>query len=479
MRKLIAVISFFMLIFCPPLAAENSHFNGNIKVTVDGLPVTTDILFHDDQIFVPLRFVGDHFNSHVSWDGSHRTIEIVKRLPIPVPGKIEISGSEEFKETIDSSLNLLKIKTPDKYKMVISSIKSISEDTTGTSIARIDLYTGTCSIDINLFNEYCLEIGLKETEKKVMLSGIIVHDAYHANLNFRGIQDVNGGITRLECEVLAQSQLVQALLQMDASKTALSQNIVDCIIFSGYQGENCILEDQNPPTLTPHQKSDLLDAGTAYLDESIKVLIEGWPVDTDVMLLNSRVFVPLRFMSCNFNAEVLWDRPQNTVKIMCKVPKPDPGQIEILGSEEFKNTIKSSLSLLKDKAPEKYTMVTSNITSISEENLGVGTASIYPFTGACFVDLTLFNDYCQEIHLSDTEKQVMLAGYIVHEAYHAYLYFIGIDSVEGGLTNLESEILADTQLIQALMQMDASDAVLYRNSIDYIIYLNFIGEYDP
>jgi hypothetical protein len=122
--------------------------------------------------------------------------------------------------------------------MVISSLKTISEGSIGTAAARTYPSTRACIVDLNSLKAYAGKVQFTETEKRAFLTGALVHEAYHANLNIRGIQNVAGGISTIEYEVLAQTQLRQTLKAIGASQKVFSVTSVDYIVDHNYQGVN-------------------------------------------------------------------------------------------------------------------------------------------------------------------------------------------------------------------------------------------------
>lgn len=238
--KRILIIALCLVLICTPLGAVSTYVDESIKVLVNGSPVATDIVMHNNSVFVPLRFMSNQLNAQVSWDSKTRTVAVKKggSFAKPTPGQILITGSDSFKSTINECLSLLKSKAPEKYTMIISSLSTIKEGTIGTAAARTYPSTGVCIVDLNSLDSYAKRVKFTNTDTKMFLTGALVHEAYHANCYKRGIQNVDGGITTLESEVLAQTQLRQTLKLIGASSKVYSVTSIDYIVDTNYQGIN-------------------------------------------------------------------------------------------------------------------------------------------------------------------------------------------------------------------------------------------------
>ena len=131
---------------------------------------------------------------------------------------------------------MLKNNLPEKYQLVTKNIISINEDSLGGAISNINAYTGYCNFDLSKFKSYAKQLQLTNKEQQMCIASTLVHESYHRDLNYRGIQDTANGISRLESEVLAESQRRQTLISLGASKKLLSISSVDWIIDTNYNG---------------------------------------------------------------------------------------------------------------------------------------------------------------------------------------------------------------------------------------------------
>ncbi len=246
MKKHIAIFTLIaLLLFTPCLQAVDTYVDKAVKVIVNGSPVNTEVVIHNNRVYVPLRFMSDQLGAGVAWDKLFKIVTVNKKTAainataprINTSGVILINGSDEFKAVINKSLALLQNKTPDKYQMVTSSIKSINEAVLGEIISNINASSGVCSFNFSGFNNYAKKYRFTDSEKQLLIAGTLVHEAYHANLNQRGIQDTANGISRLESEILAHAQERQTLKLLGAPQKLIDATVsVDWVIDTNYQG---------------------------------------------------------------------------------------------------------------------------------------------------------------------------------------------------------------------------------------------------
>lgn len=222
-----------------------------------------------------------------------------------------------------------------------------------------------------------------------------------------------------------------------------------------------------------------LGAVSTYVDNSIKMLVNGSPVSAPVVMNNGSVFVPLRFMSEQLNAQVNWDSKTRTVTVKKEgsvFAKPSPGQVVINGTDEFKNTIGSSPSLLKSKAPDKHKIITSNVKAISQGSVNTSIAKMDISAGVCIVDLTVFESYSNRAKFSTSDKKIFLAGVLVHESHHAMMFNQGLFGYANApISAFDAEVLAHAYTRQAIKKLGASKQLMSLTSLDYIVDTNYQG----
>lgn len=242
MKKFLGITLAVLLLLSAPLQAVSTYVDNSVTVTVNGSPVSADVVMHNNSVFVPLRFMSNQLDAQVNWDSKTRTVAIQKTGFIKKPvssGTLTINGSKEFKDTINSSLSLLSRKSPDKYRMVTGNIKTISEIKLNTTFSKTVLANGTCLVDLNFFNTYSNNAKLTSNEKQIFLAGILVHEAHHSMMYNQGLFGYNHSpISSFEGEVLAHTYTRQTIKALGASKKLMSITSVDYVVDNNYQGVN-------------------------------------------------------------------------------------------------------------------------------------------------------------------------------------------------------------------------------------------------
>lgn len=112
MKKLIlAFLLAFMFVF--PAVADTP------VIYIDGVPQNAEIVWKDDRIYVPLRFVSEKLGAEVSWDGQAAQIE-TRKLKRP-----EIVGDSEFVKVVNESLDLLEERDFPHYFIICDNVDRI------------------------------------------------------------------------------------------------------------------------------------------------------------------------------------------------------------------------------------------------------------------------------------------------------------------------------------------------------------------
>lgn len=240
MKRFVSVV-LALLLLVAPVSATSTYVDDSIRVTVNGSPVSSDVVMHNNSVFVPLRFMSNQLDAQVNWDSKNRTVAIKKAnfLAKSTSSQVVITGSEEFKDTINSSLSLLKTKAPDKYKMITNNLATISQGTVGTSVAKMNLSNSTCIVDLTVFENYSKNAKFSNTDKKIFLAGILVHESHHAMMFNQGLFGyANAPISSFDAEVLAHAYTRQTIKALGASQKLMSMTSVDYIVDANYQGVN-------------------------------------------------------------------------------------------------------------------------------------------------------------------------------------------------------------------------------------------------
>ncbi len=240
----------------------------------------------------------------------------------------------------------------------------------------------------------------------------------------------------------------------------------------------------------------------AYAASPIRLVVNNKLVTSDVppQMINGRVMVPARALSEALGAEVEWIPASNMVSVTTQynsetylmdlllqrrlITDPPPintyDYIAIAGTEEFRSEVNKALEILKKTSPKYYTFVHNFTTNIVEENdpskaddhMGYVQQKGMTYINYLSTKISL-PKYTQETIV----QQKLLAGILVHEAHHSYMIAKGISP--GGISDLESEILAFAAQRAALKDMCVSDSIIncFAN-INSASDTNFYGRVD-
>jgi hypothetical protein len=144
----------------------------------------------------------------------------------------------------------------------------------------------------------------------------------------------------------------------------------------------------------------------ASAENPIRVYVNGLQLTSEAVIINERVYVPLRAVSESLGANVGWDDAANTAYIATQ--RDALTDIEIVGDASFQKEMRDALELLRDKAPEDYEFVGMYVRKIVLDT-GYETR---PYTQR--IDM--------EVHVPSNWKPdaYWWAGCIRHEAQHIY-----------------------------------------------------------
>ncbi len=214
-----------------------------------------------------------------------------------------------------------------------------------------------------------------------------------------------------------------------------------------------------------------LGAVSTYVDNTIKVLVNGSPVSTQIVMNDGSVFVPLRFMSNQLDAQVKWDSKNRTVTIMQAnlKNKPTLSKPTINGSSDFENEIKKALALIPQET------LVNNLSVIQEVSLANKPKnSVIASTNLQYLICNIDFEECVRVKssykLSGNQFSSFLAGVIVHESHHAYAYSQGLFE---SLSTAELEVLAFSKQRQILRKLNAPQSLIQAASADKIIDTNY------
>lgn len=216
-----------------------------------------------------------------------------------------------------------------------------------------------------------------------------------------------------------------------------------------------------------------LQAVDTYVDDTIHVFVNNKPVNVEVVMNKGSIYVPLRFMSDQLDAEVSWDKFKRIAKVN-STQKNNPSQVAygeliISGSDEFKSEINKAMALI----PGKVTLSgirEANLPNRSETNVTFANTDL--LTSVCNIDFDECNRLKRLAKLTDRQFSVFLAGIIIHESCHAYTYSTG---VANSLDLMEFEAIAFARQRQFLKKNNAPKVLLDLASIDELVDSNYGG----
>jgi len=87
---------------------------------------------------------------------------------------------------------------------------------------------------------------------------------------------------------------------------------------------------------------------------------------SNLIMVDGRVYVPIRAVAENMGATVGWDQRTNTAYVASQ--RDALTEIEIVGPLEFQKAMRDGLELLKAKAPEEYKFVGRYVGKVSADN---------------------------------------------------------------------------------------------------------------
>lgn len=210
--------------------------------------------------------------------------------------------------------------------------------------------------------------------------------------------------------------------------------------------------------------------------------------NSNAVITNGRVMVPLRVVSETLGSTVDWNASKKRVDIyqpdfrLVLFPKPlTTTGPKIIGSDSFKQAVNNAMDLLARKAPEEYKLVNEFLTVIKEEdsskfsNPDWSAAGINVSNGECIINWQAVSRIMREGNLSNTEKNIMLAATLVHEATHSNIEQKGLTHDSRILSTIEHELLAHAKERQVKQKLNAPKFIVGVTDLNVIVDTN----YDP
>jgi hypothetical protein len=127
LRKILIIVSVLLILTTPVLAASG------IKLLIDGQPVNADLIIKNGHVYVPLRFVSEHFGYIVNWDDATETASIdTFKKAVEVPqinsdNKYYIDQINYLITELNRSKNLLYTLANDKFNFDISTARKTTD----------------------------------------------------------------------------------------------------------------------------------------------------------------------------------------------------------------------------------------------------------------------------------------------------------------------------------------------------------------
>lgn len=206
-------------------------------------------------------------------------------------------------------------------------------------------------------------------------------------------------------------------------------------------------------------------------NSQIKLIVDGKVIQSDVppQEIDGRVLVPARALAESLGATVTWNEEYQTVHVISgkqSAPVNPSGKIEVAGPPEFVAAINGALATLQ-RSPGDYSLVSQFIAKI-DINEAVPVFRSYP-SGMVSCNWPRLQ---REISMLDSnQKNIITAGFLVHEAYHVYFARKVIT-----MPLIEEEVLAYTRQRQVLNRLGATSQVKNSTSVDMVIDTNYFGK---
>lgn len=126
---ILVALAFFMGSFTGNWATADTNLPGallyvNNDAATDGKEFFKDIVWKDERIYVPLRFVSEKMGAAVEWDGKAAHVNMGQQRPKIYYGGA-YAGDEKFRDTINQALDLLEKYDPPHYTLVCSYCRGI------------------------------------------------------------------------------------------------------------------------------------------------------------------------------------------------------------------------------------------------------------------------------------------------------------------------------------------------------------------
>lgn len=80
----------------------------------------------------------------------------------------------------------------------------------------------------------------------------------------------------------------------------------------------------------------------SYADTPIKIFVNNKQLETDAIMINDHVFVPIRFIAENLGAKIDWDEQNNAVKIFTNNDTNNQNQTHTKQAEQQSTTSQSN-----------------------------------------------------------------------------------------------------------------------------------------
>jgi len=168
MRKIFLICALTVALLVTPVTASNS------LIWINGYPTDIDVVWKDDHIYVPIRYVAENLGCEVTWGpdvwGFNR-VDIKSIIVRP-----EISGEAEFVNMINQALDLLEDKDPAHYCMICQNATSIWVQPSLKGDDGFYVFARTLGRTIAFSPDFC------EDEKRFVpeyVAGILAHEGAH------------------------------------------------------------------------------------------------------------------------------------------------------------------------------------------------------------------------------------------------------------------------------------------------------------
>jgi hypothetical protein len=171
MRRIIVICFLTVALLASPAMA------GGSLIWINGYPTNIDVVWKNDHIYVPIRYVAQNLNCDVKWTGER--VEIQQVLVRPRMG-----NNSDFNKVINAALDILEDKDMAHYCMVCQNVENITMilPNERTISFYAESLRDMIAISPTLYND-------SKRFTPVYVAGLLAHEATHVCYHHKSVED--------------------------------------------------------------------------------------------------------------------------------------------------------------------------------------------------------------------------------------------------------------------------------------------------